>query len=217
MSVRVPRSTDRAGDLADVWLDHALTCLFDACDLPEGEEVAARSTTAERLDACRCALVFAALALEARLNRALRHCDAAESRAVAHLSPAEKFRLAPRLLGEFHSAAKDATLCDLVVEIFNVRDDLVEAGASSAEALTEGASEFSPSHARALVAASAKLCWFLAALVGEDEGGTARRVLEAADGLALRADLLSAGRAPSLPHWDWDWGGEEFPPDLIGS
>lgn len=225
-------------DLADVWLVHALACLLDACDVPETDrrrlvesgidafepEILARSTATdesvrlERLDACRRALVFAALALEARLNRVLRRCDAAEWRVVAHLAPVEKFRLALRPLAGPECATKDAELSDLVVQVFSGRDELVDADGPTGLALTDASSRFSPSRTRAIVEASAKICAFLATLTGGDESGTARLVWETAAALAQRADFLAVVRPSSSPRSDWGWNGfGDFPPDLTGS
>ncbi len=239
MSVRATRFDGRLGvmrgmpaavDLADLWLIHALTCLFDACDVSEAErlelieagiddfepKITSRSTAAQeaerlaRLDACSLAVVFAALALEARLNRGLRSCDSAEWQAVSHLTPAEKFRLAPRLLDGLDSAAKGAELCRLVVEVFDVRDELVDAGGSPRSEFHLG-----PSVARAMVEASAKVCSFLATLTGCDESGTALRTQKAAEALAHRADALALARPPTRPSRKQSSNGEaDFPPDL---
>lgn len=239
MSVRATRFEGRLGvmrgmpaaaDLADLWLVHALTCLLDACDVPEPErlkligagiddfesKITSRSTATQeverlaRLDACSLALVFAALALEARINRALRACDPAEWRAVSHLTPAEKFRLAPRLLDELDSATEDAELCRLVVEVFDMRDDLVDAGGSPRSEFHIG-----PSVARAMVEASAKVCSFLATLTGGDESGTALRTQKAAEALTHRADALALARPPTRPDRKQSSNGDaDFPPDL---
>lgn len=239
MSVRATRFEGRLGvmrgmpsaaDLADLWLVHALTCLLDACDVPEPERlklveagiddfeptISARSTATEeveqlaRLDASSLAVVFATLALEARLNRVLRSCDAAEWQAVSHLTPAEKFRLAPRLLDELDSATKDAELCRLVVEVFDVRDELVDAGGSPRSEFHLG-----PSVARAMVEASARVCSFLATLTGGDESGTALRTQHAAEALAHRADALALARSPTASFRKRSSNGDaDFPPDL---
>jgi hypothetical protein len=239
VSVRATRFDDRLGvmksmpsaDLADCWLTRALTCLLDACGVPSGDRrtliehgvdefepestrrfgTADEATRLERLDACSLALVFAALALETRLNRVLRRCGSAEWQAIAHLTPPEKFRLAPRLLDGLEGAAKCAELHPLVVELFDVRDELVDAGGSPRLPL-----HFGPSIARAMVEASARVCAFLATLTGEDESVTARLTLRAAEALAPRADALRLIRSPSPPDQERASNGDaEFPPDLV--
>ena len=210
-------------DLADVWLLHALAALLDGWGVPEEKRreltaapaAGGEAVRLEHLDSCRTALVFAALAVEARLNRVLRSRDGAEWRTVAHLMPAERFRLAPRLLDELESATKDAELVPLVVKLFEYRDELVDAGESPGSALTDAEAlvRFGPSHARAMVEASAKVCAFLATLTGE-ESGIAQLVQNAAEQLARQAHALEAV-APSWSFHEVDWA--EFPPDLVGS
>jgi hypothetical protein len=226
-----------ATDLADVWLGHGLVCLLDACGVPRasradllesGVDTPASGLPAPRpagdeevslpggVDACRRAVVFAALALEARLNRVLARCDPEERQALGHLAPAEKFRLAPRLLDELKYAPEDAALCELVVEVFKARDELVEADGAPEGLPSEPSSRLSPSRARAIVEESAKICCFLATLTDEVPVDTAQQVWRTAGALQGRADSLSAGNPPSLPRWDWEWL-DEFPPNLIGS
>ena len=243
MAVRVARLEDRVGvvpglpgaaDLADAWLVHALACLLDACDVPEADrrtlvasgvdsfrpDTEARPDAAAspaRLDACRRALVFAALALEARLNRALRQSDASGWGAVARLAPAERFRLTPRLLDELGGEADGAELRGLVAELFYLRDELVDAGGSPGAALRDPAAQFTAARARAMVEASAEACCLLAPLTGEPETGTAQLVRRAAAALAHRAEHPPAESEPGSPRWDYDWGRDEFPPDLIGA
>lgn len=220
MSVDVTALKDRAGvvpglpvaaDLADVWLGHALACLLEAGGAADADEA-----TRERLDACRRAVVFAALALEARLNRVLRCCDPYERHAFADLAPAEKFRLAPRLLDELEFAAEDAALCALVVEVFKARDELVDADGASGGPPADVAPPLSAGRARAIVEESGRICCFLATLTDDVPVATAQQVWRAAGALARRADGFPGGDAPSLPRWEWD-GDDEFPPDLIGS
>lgn len=243
--LRVERLEDRLGvaagfpapvDLADLWLLHALAHLLDACEVPAPDrrelvesgidagivpaesEATGEAAQLERLDASRLALVFGALAVEARLNRVLRRCDPSEWEAVAHLVPAEKFRLAPRLLAALASAPKHAALCDLAVELFAVRDELVDAAGLPDAALEVTSSRFGPRRARVMVEASAKICGFLATLTDEDDSGTAGLVQKAAFALARRTDVLSLVRPLTAPHWDWEGNGDvDFPPDLIGS
>jgi hypothetical protein len=238
--VRVVPGLPDARDLADVWLAHSLSCLLDACDVPAAERrrlvesgidsfesgISTASTTTgetleperpERLDACRLTLAFAALAVEARLNRVLRGSDEAEWRALVHLTPVKKFRLARRLLTGLGHATEGHELGDLMAQVFGDRDELVDAGRSPSLALIE-ASRWSPSHARGMVEASGKTCCLLAALSGRDEGGTARRVTEVAVALGRRADLVSVAGPSREPHSDWYRNGcNEFPPSLIGS
>ena len=244
MSTRVTRGQDRVGvvpgmpdpvDLADLWLAHALSCLLDACDVPLADrrglietgapspELAARAAAdnaearIERFDASRLAVLFAALAVEARLDRLLRQCDAADWPAVAHLAPAERFRIAPRLLDGLESATADSGLYNLAVDLFNLRDELVDAVGRPGAALTEISSEFSPSRTRAMVSASAKICDFLATLAHEVKSGTAHLARETADALTGRADAVSAV-GPPRPELDRGWSRDiDFPPDMVAS
>ena len=223
-------------DLADVWLVHALAHLLNAYNVPDADRralvtsPAAAATIAipalhgvneqtarlQRLDAARLALVSAALAVEARMNRVLRRGDPAEWEAIAHLVPAKKFRVAPRLLDAHESASKHEALCDLVEEIFRVRDELVDAAGQPGAALNVMSSRFSPSHARAMVEASAKICRFLATLGEEGDNATAELVRDVANGLQRRLDFRSEVTVPS-PDWEWSTGDLDFPPDIIGS
>ena len=189
------------GDLADIWLGHALRCLVALGD--EAHE----PTDGGELDASRRAIVFAALALEARLNSVLRCCDPEERHALGHLAPAEKFRLAPRLLAELSAEAEDAALCDLFVEVFGARDSLVGANG--------GERPLDPAFARAIVEESARICTFLASLVEGIPTATAVQVRAEVSALAKRSERLSAGEPVRLPQWEWDW--DEFPPNLVGS
>lgn|SRR5581483_8767008 len=183
-----------AGDLADVWLAQALASLLALSD-----------GATEEHDTARCAIVFSALALEARLNSVLRCCDPEERHALGHLAPVEKFRLAPRLLAELNAAAEDAALCELVAEVFGARDALVDANGTPDRSLDAA-------FVRAIVEESARICLFLASLVPGAPTGTAVQVRAQA---AALADRLSAHEPVGLPQWDWDW--DEFPPNLIGS
>jgi hypothetical protein len=69
----------------------------------------------DRLDSCRLAVLFGALAVEARLDRPLRHFDATDWPAVAHVAPAERFRMARRLI-DGEAAREDSELYDLAVD-----------------------------------------------------------------------------------------------------
>ena len=240
MSVRVARLEDGIGlrlgmpdvaDLADLWLVHAVAYLLDACDVPEPDRrklvesgrdvfeppIMVKSSTAdeaarlEHLDACRLALEFATLAVEARLNGVLRRWNADEWRALAHLAPAEKFRLLPRLLDGNELAVRFAELSPLVDELFDVRDELVDAGGPPGSAL-----RFSPSRARAMVEASAKVCCVLETLIDDEERRTARLARRAAEALARRADALVLIKASSSTRIDRDPSSDiDFPPDLV--
>ena len=225
-------------DLADVWLVHALTRLLDAygipekergdlvasvrtgslVDIPAGSAASSDATRLERLDAARLALVSAALAVEARMNTVLRSGERAEWEAVAHLVPAEKFRVAPRLLDRRESASRHEELCDLVDEIFRVRDELVDAAGEPSSALNVMSSRFSPSHARAMVEASARICDFLATLAEERVGVTAELVRSVARAFDPRLEHRPTVTEPE-PSWEWNWYRDQldFPPDIIGS
>jgi hypothetical protein len=230
----VPAELPVAADLADLWSAHALGCLLDACGVPREHRaeliesgvdafecdvlppppIVDEVLPSERLDACRRAVVFAALSLEARLNRLLSGCDPEERQALSRLSPAETFRLAPRLLDELERAQEDAALCALVEEVFNTRDELVDASVG-AEAARPDLSLFSPDRARAIVEASAKVCCFLATLSEDVPATTAAQVWRSAQALEQRGASFSASRSPSIPDWYWRWS-DEFPPDVIG-
>jgi hypothetical protein len=187
-------------DLADHWLRHALGAVVALSD-------GTRAADGDDLDDSRLAIVFAALALEARLNNVLRCCDADERHALGRLAPAERFRLAPRLLAELGAEAEDAALCELVVEIFGARDGLVGANG--------GVRPVGPAFARAIVEETARICSFLASLVEGIPAAAAVRVREEVSALAERSEHLSAGEPVRLPRWEWEW--DEFPPDLVGS
>lgn len=224
-----------AADLGDVWLAHALGCLLEACGVPlvdrlaliesgrddfEPDDTASvlagdEASRLRRLDACRRALAFSALAVEARLNRVLRHLHADEWSALLRLSPAERFRLAPRLVDKLERGAEDAELCALVEQVFGAHDELVDAAGSVEAAFPPRPTRFSPSRARETVEASANLCCFLATLTGEVEG-VAPLVRDAARALRARAGRVPLTYASAAARVDWDWGGD-FPPDVIGS
>lgn len=202
-------------DVADTWLAHALSQLFDAYRLPEetrrrlvvsgcypgevGEPVPEAAG-----DTSRLAVEFAALALEARLNRILETCDPADWSAVAHLAPVEKLRVAPRLLGHPEPPTEYEALHDAAVELFELRDELVDGGATTADALETQA--FSPGSARRMVEASAAICSILPTLAGRDDSGLAEHARRAAHALAQHPARIAASD---------DWS--DFPPDVIGS
>jgi hypothetical protein len=229
--VAVAAAVPFVGDLGDLWLAHALACLFHACQVSdadrirllepraEGEpppalEPAAAEEIAplERLDACRRAIVFAALAIESRLNRVLRGCGAVEQRVLAHVSPAEQFLLAPRLLGQPDSAAH-AALGDAVADVFATRGELADAADGP---LADARSRFSPTRACAVVEHGAAACRFLVTLTRDSDSGTAGVVVDAAAALAHRATELTVAELHRAADWDWDGLGD-FPPNLIGS
>jgi hypothetical protein len=221
-------------DLADLWLVHALSWLLDACDVPVARRrlpLEAGDLTfwlppngafdnarrcVERLDASRLAVLFAALAVEARLDRLLRQRDPSDWPAVAHLATGEKFRLAPRLLDGSESLKADRRLCNLADELFTLRDELVDAVGRPGEPLTATSPKFSPSRTRAMVGTSARICDFLTSVAHEVKGGTARLVREAAEALAQRADAVSAGG--SLSETELGWSEDiDFPPDFAAT
>ena len=223
--------TPKIADLADLWLAKGLAQLLDACSVPEGARrdllesgidpaaldairgsgPVAEQAQLDRLDASRLTLVFAELAVEARLNRVLRRHDPLEWKAIAHLATGEKFRLAPQLLGERGAAAMDAEFVPLVDELVEARNALAEAG----EWPTGSPTRFGPSLACAMLGASARICSFLATLAGEDEGEIAGVALRAASALSKRADALSLFRFRDSPYYESSPADEvEFPPDL---
>jgi hypothetical protein len=209
-------------DLADTWLAHAAAQLVLSCSLPswvlhELLEPEARTLdylvqprTAPDPDAARLAVLLAALAVEARLNRLLRLRDPDDWHTVAHLAPEEKLSLAPRLLRGVDSVPEHADdLSAAAAELFALRTELLE-GADT-EPLT-------PAHARALVETAARICELLARLAGRDDDcATAALVEHAAVVLAPRARTLSSKRVAE-PRSDWSWSRDvDFPPDLVGS
>lgn len=244
MSVRLTPHEDLSGvvpglpgavDLADVWLAHALACLFEACGVAPADRpalvesgadafdaeatlfAADESTRVGRLDACRRALAFSVLAVEARLNRVLRGCHTAEWHALLRLSPPERFRLAPRLLERLDEAPADAELAELVDEVFGVQEELVDAAGCVGATFPHQPSRFGPSRARKIVEAGAEICCFLGALAGEHDGA-APVVRDAARALEARATRVTAAAAGTYSQWGWDWNGfGDFPPDVIGS
>ena len=216
-------------DLADVWLIQAFEFLLDACDIPESEwsslvdsgaesppDAPVGETAAERLDASRHALVFAALAVESRLNRVVARCDPPVVKAVAHLVPADRFVLALSLLDEPEAAREHVELRQAVAELFEVRDTCAACLEHADPSLVEAAG-LTVGRVRALVEASARICNFLATLTPEHESATDELVAGRAAALVRRAERLSVEPLPDLAHLDWDWLGDTFPPNLIGS
>jgi hypothetical protein len=228
-------------DLADEWLADALGFLLDACELPKAALRELFLTNAEpvlfdrapmpsddptarrrRLDAARLAIVLGALAAEARLNRVLKLRDPDDWITLAHLVLLEKFELAPKLLCGVESVPEHSGLSRLAAELFELRAELVEAGAGPSAALEvadEPDPRFLPGHACAMVEASAKICAFLATVAGRDaEGQTARLVQRAARAVARRAEACSIMRGSIATRREWGWGSEpDFPPDVVGS
>lgn len=248
MSVRPARHEDPAGivpgeleaaDLAEVWLIHALDCLLEACEVAaddrpaliesrcdsfEAEDAASSLAVDEpsrlrRLDACRRALAFSALAVEARLNRVLRRSHAGEEwAALLRLPPADRFRLVPRLLDEREREGGHAELCDRADEVFGARDELVDASGAVGALSPRDLFRLGPRRAWEAVEASAEICSFLAPLTGED-GGSAPLVRAVAHALSARAKQVQlASTAADRAQWGLDWNGPGgFPPDVIGS
>jgi hypothetical protein len=173
-------------DLADAWLGRALDHLLDACAAQEHNR---------SVDASRATVVFASLAVESRINRLVREHDPERWPAESQLTPLEKFQLVPRLLHE-SELARHNELAELVVEVFDLRDDLVGAGPC--------ASSFDPHTACVTLAAAAEICRFLDA---DDEVAASVRV-------SAESLKRSAGTAPP-PLTTAEWG--DFPPDIGGS
>lgn len=186
-------------DLADLWLDRALANVQ-----------AAYEAEPERLEACRLAVVFAALAVEARLNRLLQGCGAAAWPVVERLAPVEKLRLAPRLLGVPDPGPRHRSLLDGAVKLFELRGELVDDAHRGAEA--EAPRHLHASAARTSVEVSADICTFLTALAAEGEDRTARYVHDQARILHPPARPVPAAEPGSSVG-----GGDEFPPDVVGS
>ena len=236
MSVSIPQFKDgiplapgmpEVSDLADVWLVHALASLLDACGVPEGRraKLVASGTDSfrphkanrvasddashlERLDSCRLAAAFAALAVEARMNRVLQGAKPGEWPTIAPLSAPEKFTVVSGLLDrpDYEIAARE--LFPLAVELFEVRDELVGGSRAPASVLRLG-----PSRARAIVEGAARLCSFVAALADENESETARLAHRAAEALERRADALALIKSANSP--SPEPGGEvDFPPEI---
>ena len=236
MSVSIPRFEDgiplapgmpEVSDIGDVWLVHALASLLDACGVPEGRRaklvasgtdsfrprkarvVASDDAThLERLDSCRLAAAFAALAVEARLNRVLRAAKPDEWPTIAPLSAPEKFTLVSRLLDrpEHELAARE--LFPLAVELFEVRDELVGGSGARVSVLRLG-----PSRTRAIVEGAARLCSLVSVLADENESETARLAHRAAEALERRADALTLIKSASNPCPEPS-GEVDFPPDI---
>ncbi|HUK43844.1 MAG TPA: hypothetical protein VLV28_00985 [Gaiellaceae bacterium] len=236
MSVTIPRFEDgiplapgmpEVSDIGDVWLVHALASLLDACGVPEGRRaklvasgsdsfkprkvkrvVSDDETHLERLDSCRLAAAFAALAVEARLNRVLQAAKPDDWSTVAPLPAPEKFSLVSRLLDgpEHELAARE--LFPLAVELFEVRNELVGGRGAPASVLRLG-----PSRARAIVEGAARLCSFVAELADENESETARLAHRAAEALERRADALAEVKSANSPCPEPS-GEVDFPPEI---
>lgn len=112
-----PDVSQCVADLADMWLEHALEHLTDACESAD---------PSRRIDQSRLAVVFSAAAVETRVNDVLREHDLANWSRDAQLGVLEKFQLLPRL------TAMDITrhneLAGQLVEILDRRDALVGGG-----------------------------------------------------------------------------------------
>ena len=215
-----------AADLADVWLVHALASLFDACEVPPESRAKLVESGADsfdsdqfecehdeaadlrRVDACRRAIAFSALATEARLNRVLRRFDLPRP-SLARLVPAERFHRARRLRSAFEPVER-AELEDLVAEVFGARGELVCESGPSTACSPEAVMHLTPSRARATVEAGAEICSCLAIVAAEEEPVTAHLVRDAAVALAGRAERVS-------PFALTGTNGGEFPPYVVGS
>jgi hypothetical protein len=220
--------------LADLWLEHALSCLLDVCEVPLAERrgLVALATAPsplssamqddaqarlDRLDRCRVAVLFGALAVEARLDRLLRHSDATDWPAIAHLAPAERFRLARRLI-DGGSEPEDSELYFLAVDLFELRDELVDAVGRPGAALEDMSPEFSSARTRAMVVASARICEFLKRLAGEAQGATEELVQRAGEALTQRADAVAGVLPSAAPEPTWEWNrNADFSPGVVGS
>jgi len=236
MSVSIPRfehgiplapGMPEVCDVGDVWLAHALASLLNACGVPEGRRAklvasgtdsfkprkanrvtSDDATQLERLDSCRLAAAFAALAVEARVNRVLRSAKPDEWPTIAPLSAPEKLTLLSQVLDgpEHELAAKE--LFPLAIELFELRDELVGGGGVVAPVLRLG-----PSRARAIVEGAARICSFVAVLADEDESETARLAHRAAEALERRADALAAVKSATGPRPEPS-DEVDFPPEL---
>lgn len=207
-------------DLADRWLLGAATHLAAACgvdpstlpslaengDRPdEPVECAAR----EAPDETALAILLAALAVEARLNQALRRCDPTDWRSTAHLPAVEKLGLAPRLLradAEDQESTEHHALVDAAAMLFAVR------------AALGGEVELAPPdalRARSLVRTAARICSYVSMLtVAEPDGETAAFVEKVATRLVPQA---RPREVPDAARRTGSAGDLDFPPDLVGS
>ena len=236
MPVSIPRFEDgiplapgmpEVSDIGDVWLVHALASLLDACGVAEGRRAklvasgtdsfkprkpkrvtSDDATHLERLDSCRLAAAFAALAVEARLNRVLRAAKPDEWPTIAPMSAPEKFTLVSRLLDKPEHELAARELLPLAVELFEVRDELVGGSSAPASVLRLG-----PSRTRAIVEGAASLCSLVALLADESESETARLAHRAAEALERRADALALVKSASSPCPEPS-GEVDFPPDI---
>jgi hypothetical protein len=210
-----------AVDLADTWLVHAATELIAACRLPETSltalaaddlrpsDVLAYPLTAPAPACAGLAVLLAAAAVEARLNRTLRLSDPDDWHSVAHLVPEEKLDLTPRLIGKPLSLpAQHHELTRLAEELFAARAALVESEEPTAPTVAR---------ARELVTAAARICGYLSTLGQRPADATTASLVEhVAEKLSSRAWNLSA--SPSGPKPAWSWARDvDFPPDLVGS
>jgi hypothetical protein len=209
-------------DLADRWLlgaaSHlAVACGVDPSALPSlaekgkrPDEPAAEPTGPESSEEAALAVLLAALAVEARLNQALRRCDPSDWRSTAHLRVVEKLGLAPRLLradDHVEESTEHDALVDAAAMLFAVRAALgAEVELAPPDAI----------RARSLVQTAARICSYVSTLaVAEPDGETAVFVERVARRLAPRP------RAPSAdarhPRGAGSWSDVDFPPDVVGS
>jgi hypothetical protein len=172
-------------DLGDVWLEHALDRLYQAC---------AATDAGARDDASILSVLFAGLAIESRINRIVRENDPEHWERIRSLRALDKFQLVPRLLHESNLGAHNE-LSEYVVELFDLRDELVEASPSAPPP--------NPAQACTMVTAAARVCLLL-----EEGDPAALEVLELAKAALPQARVAAA----AIPAEAGD-----FPPDLIGS
>jgi hypothetical protein len=119
-----------------------------------------------------------------------------------------------RLLGGIDPAPADPRLFDLAVELFDLRDELVDAVGQPGAALLELSPEFSPTRAGTMVSASARLCHFLAALAGEAESCTSHLVEQAIPALIRWASERSHPRIGGRGEPGWESSGDDNDDDL---
>jgi hypothetical protein len=211
-------------DLADRWLLRAAAHLAGACGIGESAlparadpavrplDVLVEPKTRPSADDAELAVLLAAAAVEARLNRTLRMRDPDDWQSIAHLSCPEKLALAPKLLREQEDEAVAAEHHELVEEaslLFVVRAGLLDD------------TEVTPPdavRARTLVQTAARICACVSKLsVDDGDAAVAHFVERVTDLLAPRARALAG--EPHEPRPDaWSWSRDvDFPPDLVGS
>ncbi len=228
----------RMSDLADVWLVKAAVHLMAACDVPDSvaaDLVAGTRSRLDRppleppsvrafvrrLDESRTAVVFAAMAAEAYLDRYIAVCGPGYRHMLERLPASDRFALAAELFSGPGSLRPAGSLQTGIAELLSLRDELARAKpleAGPADTFREMFERVNPRVARRMVEVSAQACEAVSERCRPLTLTASTSALEVTKLLAERADAASvppaftdealedAARRPV----------ERFPEDVIG-